>query len=117
MVRDVLGDDRAGADLGALPIVVPGRMVALLPMEACRLTRVGMTTQSFSDCSSPVAVTAPGYRSLVNMTPWPMNTPSSMVTPSQMKEWLDILQLRPIELPFWISTKVPMRAPSPMVQP
>ena len=34
--------------------------------------------------------------SLMNITPWPMKTSSSMVTPSQMKVWLEILQLRPI---------------------
>ena len=28
-----------------------------------------------------------------------------MVTPSQMNEWLDILQLLPTEAFFWISTK------------
>ena len=51
------------------------------------------------------------------MTPWPMNTPSSSVTPSQMKEWLEILQLRPITAFFWISTNVPIRVPPPIVQP
>ena len=28
----------------------------------------------------------------MNITPWPINTLSSMTTPSQIKEWLDILQ-------------------------
>ena len=32
----------------------------------------------------------------MNITPWPMKTWSSIVTPSQMKVWLEILQRRPI---------------------
>ena len=31
----------------------------------------------------------------MKLTPWPMKTLSSMWTPSQMKMWLEILQLRP----------------------
>ena len=46
-----------------------------------------------------------------------MNTSSSMVTPSQMKVWLEILQRRPMLAPRWISTKVPIREPSPTLQP
>ena len=33
----------------------------------------------------------------MNITPWPMNTLSSMVTPSQTKVWLEILQRRPTD--------------------
>ena len=32
----------------------------------------------------------------MNITPWPMNTSSSIVTPSQMKVWDEILQRAPI---------------------
>ena len=32
----------------------------------------------------------------MNITPWPMKTLSSIVTPSQMKVWLEILQRLPI---------------------
>ncbi len=32
----------------------------------------------------------------MNVTLWPINTASSMVTPSQMNVWLEILQLLPI---------------------
>ena len=50
-------------------------------------------------------------------TPWPTNASSSMVTPSQMKVWLEILQRAPTTAFFWISTKVPIRVSSPIVQP
>ena len=53
----------------------------------------------------------------MNITPWPTKTPSPIVTPSQMKVWLWILQSAPILAPRWISTKVPMRERSPMLQP
>src|ERR1043165_5516911 len=69
------------------PIVMPHMSVALLPMLARVLTRVGITFQSEADCSEPSALTARGYGSLINITPWPTNTPSSMVTPSQIKVW------------------------------
>jgi hypothetical protein len=59
-------------------------MVAAEPMEAPALTTVGSTFQCIARCGSPVRVVARGYWSLMNVTPWPMNTPSSMVTPSQM---------------------------------
>ena len=49
-----------------------------------------------------------GRLSLTNMTPCPMKTSSSIVTPSQMKVWLWILQAAPIAAPRWISTKVPI---------
>ena len=32
----------------------------------------------------------------MNVTLWPMKTASSMVTPSQMNVWLEILQLLPM---------------------
>ena len=38
----------------------PATTVALLPMAAPRLTRVGITSQSLSVCSSPASVTARG---------------------------------------------------------
>ena len=80
------------------PIVTPARIVALLPIEARRLDQrrhhrpVGLGLQAAVGVR-PRA----GSRSLVNITPWPTNTPSSIVTPSQMKVWLEILQLRPID--------------------
>ena len=98
-------------------MVTPGRMVALLPIGAPRPTRVGTSSQSASVCSRPSGVSARGKRSLVNMTPWPTKTPSSIVTPSQMKLWLEILQRRPTITPRWISTNAPMRDASPMRQP
>jgi len=33
---------------------------------------------------------------LMKVTPWPTKTLSSMVTPSQMNVWLEILQFLPI---------------------
>ncbi len=53
----------------------------------------------------------------MNETLWPTKTPSSTTTPSQMKVWLLILQLRPMRAPAWISTKVPTLVLSPMAQP
>jgi hypothetical protein len=67
-------------------------MVALLPIDARRATRVGMTSQSAAVCSVPSAFTADGVRSLVNITPCPTKTPSSIDTPSHTKVWLEILQ-------------------------
>ena len=43
-----------------------------------------------------VALIARGYKSLMNITPCPINTLSSIVTPSQIKVWLEILHLVPI---------------------
>ena len=48
---------------------------------------------------SPSVVVARGYLSLTNMTPCPTKTSSSIVTPSQMNEWLWILQFAPITAP------------------
>ena len=36
----------------------------------------------------------------MNVTPWPMKTSSSIVTPSQMNVWLEILQLLPMNAFF-----------------
>ena len=66
------------------PIVTPQRMVAPLPMEAPLLTKVGTTSQSSSDWGLPSSFTARGYLSLIKQTPCPMNTSSSIVTPSHM---------------------------------
>src|SRR6476619_4937296 len=78
--------------IASSPIVTRDRIVALEPIDAPRFTTVGSTFQSASVCSSPAAVVARGYESLMNMTPWPTNTLSSMVTPSQMNVSLDTLQ-------------------------
>ena len=40
-----------------------------------------------------------------------------MVTPSQMKVWLEILQRRPMVAFFWISTKAPIFVSSPISHP
>ncbi len=78
---------------------------------------VGITVQSSSVWRPPLSAVARGKRSLINITPWPTKTSSSMVTPSQIKVWLDILQFLPIKAFFWISTKGPILVPSPMRQP
>ena len=44
----------------------------------------------------------------MNVTLWPMKTLSSIVTPSQMNVWLEILQFRPTGAFFWISTNAPI---------
>src|SRR4030067_2810508 len=46
-----------------------------------------------------------------------MKTSSSIVTPSHMKVWLEILQFLPIFAPFCTSTKVPIFVLSPISQP
>ncbi len=46
-----------------------------------------------------------------------MKTSSSMVTPSQMKVWLEILQFLPTAALFWTSTKVPIFVFSPILHP
>src|SRR5690348_14140668 len=53
----------------------------------------------------------------MKVTPWPMKTSSSRVTPSQMKVWLEILQFLPTFAFFWISTKAPILVLSPISQP
>ena len=51
----------------------------------------------------------------MNVTPWPMKTWSSIVTPSQMNVWLEILQRLPTVAFFWISTNAPIFVSSPIV--
>ena len=80
-------------------------------------TIVGSTVQSASDCGLPSGFVARGKRSLVNITPWPTKTSSSITTPSQMNVCEEILQRAPTVAFFWISTNAPMREPSPTVQP
>src|SRR5437667_498167 len=99
------------------PMVILARIVAPEPIEAPLLTTVRSTFQSASVWSSPPLVVALGYESLMNMTPWPMKTLSSMVTPSQMNVWLEILQLLPTAAFFWISTKAPILVLWPPEQP
>ncbi len=53
----------------------------------------------------------------MKLTLCPTNTSSSIVTPSQMKLWLWILQRAPTFAPFWISTNVPIDVSSPISQP
>ena len=53
----------------------------------------------------------------MNITPWPMKTLSSMVTPSQIKVWLEILQRLPTVAFFWISTNAPILVSSPISHP
>ena len=53
----------------------------------------------------------------MKVTPWPMKASSSIVTPSQIKVWLEILQFFPILEFFWISTKAPIFVLSPISQP
>ena len=99
------------------PMVTPHKIVAFDPMAARRRTFVGSNCQSLRRCNSPVSVVARGNRSLMNITPWPMKTSSSMVTPAQIKECDEILQRDPILTPAWISTKAPITVPSPIEQP
>ena len=99
------------------PMVTPHRMVAPEPTDAPRLTVVEMHFQSASDCRLPSALVARGKRSLMKVTPCPIKTSSSTVTPSQMNVWVEILQRLPIRAPFWISTKLPIFTSSPISQP
>src|SRR5271157_1413362 len=99
------------------PMVTPQRIVELVPIEAPFLTTVGTTFQSASDCSDPSALADLGYLSLMNETLCPMNTLSSIFTPSQMNVWLETFTLFPITAFFWISTKVPILELSPIVHP
>ena len=74
------------------PIVTLLKIVQLEPMEAPLLTSIGSTFQSFSVWRAPFPLVARGYVSLMKTTLWPIKTLSSIVTPSQIKVWLDILQ-------------------------
>jgi hypothetical protein len=80
-------------------MVTPHKIVAFDPMDAPRQTRVGSTFQSAGPCGLPSAVVALGERSLINITPCPTKTSSSIVTPSQIKLWDDILHREPILAP------------------
>src|SRR6266699_1629828 len=53
----------------------------------------------------------------MNMTPWPTKTLSSIVTPSQTKVWLEILQFFPIRAFFCTSTKAPTLVFAPTSHP
>src|SRR5271166_1261248 len=53
----------------------------------------------------------------MKVTLWPMNTLSSIVTPSQIKLWLETLQFFPTVAFFWISTNAPIFVFSPIWQP
>src|SRR3989304_4883580 len=83
------------------PIVTLLSMVAPDPTDAPFFTTIGSTFQSFSVCNSPEDVVARGYVSLINVTPCPMKTLSSIVTPSQMKVWLVFLQFFSIVAVFF----------------
>ena len=80
-------------------------------------TTVRSSCQSSAVCSSPFCVVARGNLSLTNITPWPTNTSSSIVTPSHTNVWLWILQRAPITTPRWISTNGPTRVSSPIAHP
>jgi hypothetical protein len=89
---------RAFADGYAAKISAPDQS------EAPRRTRVTWSSRS-ERLAGPRSRGRSGSLSLMNTTPWPTMTSSSMVTPSKMKLWLWILQRGPIEAPCWISTK------------
>ncbi len=81
------------------PMRTPARMTAPEPIAAPRSIVVDCICQSARDFNSPVAVVARGKRSLMNITPCPTNTSSSMTMPSQTNVWLWILQLPPTTTP------------------
>src|SRR5271166_3563459 len=99
------------------PIVTPARIVAPDPIDAPFLISVVSSFQSSSVCNAPSAFVARGYLSLMKKTPCPTNTSSSIMTPSQTKVWLEILQFFPTLAFFWISTNAPIFVPSPISQP
>jgi hypothetical protein len=70
-------------------------MTAPKPMEASLLTKVRSTPQSYSVGSAPLGVVEWGQLSLIKVTPCPMKTLSSTVTPSLLKVRLEILQRFP----------------------
>src|SRR6266478_1947166 len=113
----VPGHDCAGAHHGTLANLYTAQNRCPLPTLAPRPTIVSTTFQSASDCNEASALVARGYLSLIKITPWPIKTLSSIITPSQMKVWLETLQLRPTTAPFWISTNEPIFVPSPISQP
>src|SRR5229473_3265029 len=87
-------------------------ITAPLPIDAARRTAVSSIGQSFSVCGDPSRLVARGLRSLMKITPWPTKTSSSIVTPLQMKLWLEILQRRPIRALRWTWTPGPSRTSS-----
>jgi hypothetical protein len=82
------------------PMVIPHKMVALLPMEAPFFTKVSTRVQSASVWGDPSGLVARGNKSFVNITPCPIKQLSSICTPSQIKVWEDILQFLPMVAPF-----------------
>ncbi len=66
------------------PIVTLDRIVAPELIEAPFFTNVVSTFQSSSVCNLPSGFVARGKVSLMNVTPCPTKTLSSMVTPSQI---------------------------------
>jgi hypothetical protein len=64
--------------------------------------RVGITSQSSSVCKVPLSVAARGCLSFMNITPCPMNTSSSIVTPSQTKDF-SVLQRKDLFLYYHLS--------------
>src|SRR5439155_10328343 len=99
------------------PITTPAMTTAPLPTDAPRHTRVGTSCQSAAVCGSPSSLVARGSRSLMNITPWPTNTSSSIVTPEQTNVWLDILHRAPALAPAWTSSNAPIRLSSPTRHP
>ena len=115
---NVFGDDAAGADDGAFADGDVGQDGAagadggaLLDQGGFHLpVRLGLQAAARGWWLA-------GSVSLMKVTLWPMKTLSSMVTPSQMKVWLEILQFLPTAAFFWISTKAPILVLSPISQP
>src|SRR5580700_9172346 len=99
------------------PITTLERIVAPDPIEAPFFTSVSSTFQSCSVCKLPPSAVARGNVSLTNVTPCPMNTSSSIVTPSHTKVWLETLQFFPTVAFFWISTNAPIFVLSPISHP
>src|SRR5690349_17047200 len=99
------------------PISTPHMITAPLPIEAARRTIVCSMRQSLSSFGAPSKVAARGLRSLMNTTPWPTKTSSSIVTPVHTKLWLEILHRCPTFAPRCTSTKAPMRVSAPISQP
>ena len=92
---NVVRHDRAGANQRALADGDPARV----SRRRCRSTRPGTPCVGHDlPVLLGLELAAGGRarkRSFMNMTPWPMNTSSSIVTPSQMKVWEEILQRAP----------------------
>ena len=92
-------------------------IVAPEPMATSSSIQVSSSVQSAGPLGVPSALQARGWRSLVNITPWPTNTRWPMWTPEQMKLCVEILQWSPMVASRWISTKAPTRECLPIVQP